>query len=176
MTDPVRTPDPAAVARGLPRGSGVILRHYDSPEREELAHGLVKVCRQKELVLLVGGDAALARKVGAGGVHLPEGLVDLAPQIRRRHPRWIVTAAVHGREGLRRAARHRVDAALLAPVFKTASHPDRDCLGPLRFRALGAGALVPVYGLGGISVQTIRRLQGARLAGVAVIGAAMNPS
>lgn len=173
LTDPARTPDPVAVAQNLPRGSGVILRHYEEPGREGLALALAKICKRRGLVFLVGSDAALARRVGADGIHLPEALLNLSRGIRLRHSNWLITGAAHGSQGLRRAARSGVDAALLAPVFGTASHPGRAHLGPLRFRALLRGASIPIYGLGGISGQTIRRLQGAKLAGVAVIGAAI---
>lgn len=171
LTDFVRTPDPAKIARNLPRGTGVILRHYEDPEREALARALSRICKRRGLVFIIGGDAALAQRVGADGVHLPEALIDTAREIRRRHPRWLITTAAHSAQALRRAAISGVDAALLSPVFGTASHPDQPTLGPLRFRTLVQSAAIPVYGLGGITVKTIRRLERAQTVGIAVIGA-----
>lgn len=173
LTDPVRTPDPVAVAENLPGGSGVILRHYGAPGREALARTLAKTCKRRGLLFLVGADHELARDVGADGVHFPEALVERTRAIRLRQPDWLITAAAHGIAGLRQAEKSQVDAALLAPVFATDSHPGQSFLGPLRFRALVRSTAVPVYGLGGISVRTIRRLEGAKAVGVAVIGAAM---
>lgn len=175
MTDPDRTPDPVAVARSLPRGCGVILRHYGygAGKREALAHALGWACKRQNLVFLVGADSALAQKVDADGVHLPQALVKGAADIKRRHPNWIVTAAAHSQAALRRAARSRVDAVFLSPVFPTASHPGQAVLGPLKFAALTKGTGLAVYGLGGIDARNMARLQGSRLAGVAAIGAAI---
>ena len=176
LTDPVRTPDPVAVARNLPPGTGVILRHYEEAGREELARALAKICKQQRLVYLIGADATLARQVGADGVHLPEARLREAGAIRLRHPNWLITAAAHGRPALRQAGAYQIDAMLLAPVFGTESHPGRPYLGPLRFRALVRNAQTPVYGLGGITARSIGRLEGAQVAGVAVIGAAVGAS
>lgn len=173
LTDPARTPDPVAVAENLPVGSGVILRHYGEPGREALARTLARTCKRRGLLFLVGADPELARAVGADGVHFPEALVDSARATKLRQPGWLITAAAHGAYGLRQATKSQVDAALLAPVFATDSHPGQPFLGPLRFRALIRNAAIPVYGLGGISVRTIRRLEGAKVAGVAVVGAAL---
>jgi thiamine-phosphate pyrophosphorylase len=71
---------------------------------------------------------------------------------------------------LRRAAAIGADAALLSPVFATASHPGAPALGPLAFAVLAGKAPLPVYALGGMTSENARRLNGARLAGIAGIG------
>jgi thiamine-phosphate pyrophosphorylase len=169
MTDPARAPDPLAAAGRLPRGAGVILRHYGAPERRALARRLAHLCRQRGLVLLIAGDWRLALAVGAQGVHLPEGLTGMGGV--RRRPGWIVTSAAHSRGALVAATRAGVDAVLLSPAFTTASHPGARALGTVRFCALSRATGVPVYALGGITAATARRLAGARLIGFAAIGA-----
>jgi thiamine-phosphate pyrophosphorylase len=173
MTDDVRLPDPVPAVRTLPPGSGVILRHYGSPDRAALARALLPLCRAREIVLLVAGDPALAAAIGADGLHLPEAMVrpmagHVLPFQRRG---WIVTAAAHTPDALRRAARAGADAALLAPVFATASHPDVRPIGALRFAAWCRAATLPVYALGGIDAVTGRRLLNSGAAGIAGIGA-----
>ena len=86
-----------------------------------------------------------------------------------RRPDWIVTAAAHSRAALFRAARAGADAALLSPVFWTASHPLAPALGPLRFAAWCRSSPLPVYALGGISARTARRLRAGGGAGFAGI-------
>jgi len=125
--------------------------------------------------LLVAGDWRLAAAVGADGVHLPEAMV------RRGAPAWggggprrpgfLVTAAAHSPAALWRAARAGADAALLSPVFATASHPGGAVIGLPRFAAWCRGAPLPVYALGGIDRGTVRRLKDAGAAGAAAIGA-----
>jgi thiamine-phosphate pyrophosphorylase len=171
MTDRARVPDPVAAARSLPRASAVILRHTDAKARAVLARALVVIARERRLLLLVAGDARLAANIGADGLHLPEAQAREAAHWRALRPSWIITAAAHSARGLMAARIAGADAALLAPVFATESHPDRAPLGALRTRLMAARAGLPVYGLGGINARTIGRLAHAKLAGIAAIEA-----
>lgn len=166
LTDSRRTPDPVASVEGLPRDVAVIFRHYDAPDREDLARRVLERCRARRTPMLVAGDPGLALRIGADGVHLPEGMVmGAAPK------RWLVTAAAHSERALWQAARLGADAALLSSVFPTASHPGAPVLGVWRFVALCRRSPLPVYALGGVSAETARRLLGSPCAGVAAIGA-----
>ena len=172
LTDQQRVPDPLAVAARLDPGSALILRHYGAPGRAELAAALSPLCRARGVRFLVAGDAALAAKVGAGGVHFPEVMAAQAGLWRRRRPDWLVTVAAHGRQGLVAAARAGAQAALLAPVFATVSPRGDRPLGATRFAALvrGAAALpLPIYALGGVTAATAPRLRRSGAAGLAAI-------
>jgi thiamine-phosphate pyrophosphorylase len=157
--------------RGLPRGSAVILRHTDAKTRAALGHALSKIVRERGLLLLIAGDAGLAADIGAHGLHLPEARAREAAHWRALRPSWLITAAAHSARGLMAARLAGADAALLAPVFATSSHPDREPLGALRVRLMAARAGLPVYALGGINAQTIARLNDA-IAGIAAIESA----
>jgi len=174
LTDDVRLPDPAAAVSRLRRGSAVILRHYNTPDRAALARTLARICRRRGLRLLIAGDWRLAAAVGADGVHLPEGLVRRGPGAWNaglpRRPGFLVTAAAHSPAALFRAVRAGADAALLSPVFPTASHPGAPTLGVLRFALWCRSAPLPVYALGGVDTRTAPRLAGSGLAGLAGIG------
>ncbi|MFC3674403.1 thiamine phosphate synthase [Ferrovibrio xuzhouensis] len=179
LTDSRRLPDPLPAAARLPRGSGVILRHYEWPRAQRLALAieLARLCRRRGLLLLVAGDAGLALAAGAAGVHLPEGLGHLAAGLRRQRRGWIVTQAAHGAGAVARAARigtarNGADAVLVSPVFPTASHPGAAGLGVVRFAALAMQAArngLAVYALGGVTAANARRLCGIPLAGLAGI-------
>ena len=169
MTDEARLADPLPAARALPAGSAIILRHYGVPARAALARRLAAIARAQALLLLVGEDPALARRVGAAGVHLPERAIGRAGAVRWRSD-WLVTAAAHSPAALRRAAAAGADAALLSPLFATASHPGVPALGPHRFRALAAACPLPVYALGGIDAARARTLRGSGAVGIAGIG------
>lgn len=170
VTDTARLPDPLGAAAQLPAGSAVLLRDYNLPTREALALELSALCRQLHLKLLIAGDAALADRAGAVGLHLPERRIAEARRWRHR-PRWLITAAAHSREALRRAAMAGADAAFLSPVFATRSHPECRPLGPKRFNCLAAQAPLPVYALGGINSHNAVCLLGGSAAGIAAIGA-----
>jgi thiamine-phosphate pyrophosphorylase len=170
MSDAARLPDPCAAAARLPAGSGVILRHYDDPARDALARALADIARQRALVLLIGRDSALAERVGAAGVHLPESELGWVARVRRR-PSWLVTVAAHSLAALNKAERAGADAALLSPVFETASHPGARTLGPYQFATLSRRAKLPVYALGGINEINAALLLGSAAIGIAAIGA-----
>lgn len=169
VTDPDRTPDPAAVAALLPPGAGVIYRGFGRPEAPSQAAELADVALDNGLVLLIGQDAELAQRVGADGVHLPERLAHLAPRLRQRHPGWIITTAAHSALALCRAGRYGVDAALVSAVFPSNSPSAGRPLGVVRFTGLVRSALVPVYALGGIKAHNVTRLRSSGAIGVAAV-------
>lgn len=170
LTDEKRTPDPLAVARLLPRGAGIVLRHYGAPGRARLAKDLARICRKRRLILLVAGDADLAAQIGADGVHLPERQIAWARKLRRGKPRLVITVSVHGKAALSRAAKSGASAALLGPVFATRSHPGQHALGVKRFGALARQTKLPVYALGGITPARAKKLARAQACGLAAIG------
>ena len=169
MTDERRLRDPVAAARVLPKGAAIILRHTQPEARAVLAEALRRIADERGLLLLIAGDAALAARIGADGLHLPETRASEAKHWKAAHASWLITAAAHSEYALGCAARAGADAALLAPAFPTLSHRDRTPLGVARLRLMAARAVLPVYALGGVTAQTAQRLAGARLAGIAAI-------
>lgn len=142
----------AAVA-ALPRGSAVVLRDYTRADRAALAMRLRRLTRRHGLLLLVAGDARLARRVGADGVHRP------AHGLKGR-PFGVRTAAAHGRRELVAARRFKAALAFLSPVFATASHPGAPALGRVRFGLAARGARVRVAALGGMKSWRFRTMAG----------------
>lgn len=178
LTDRIRLADPRPVLTRLPRGSAVILRDYDGAQAHQEAAALVRRCHRLGLKLIVAGDLRLAQAIGADGLHLPEWMVrraGLAARVHRWRPGFLVTAACHSAQALRRAARLGADAALLAPVLATASHPSAVTLGPLRFAGLVRRCPIAVYALGGMDGAGARRIKGSGATGIAGIGFAVGP-
>jgi thiamine-phosphate pyrophosphorylase len=167
VTDARRLPDPLPAVATLPRGSGVIFRHYEAPGRGALAAALARLCRRRGVLLLVAGDARLAAAVGAAGVHLPEAEGYRATALKRQRRTWVVSIAAHSLPALKRA--RLADFTLLSPVFATRSHPGAPTLGPIRFAALCRQSPVQVVALGGINGATASLLHGARHSGLAAI-------
>ena len=127
----------------LPRGAGVVFRHYGHPEREGVLRKVVKVARRKGLRLLVGGES---RKNNAADRH---GKPDDA---------GIASASVHDVRELKAAERGGARLVFLSPVFPTRSHPGARTLGPVRFGLIARQARVPVIALGGMNDKRARRL------------------
>lgn len=119
-----------AIAR-LPRGSGVIFRHYHLPKRKRAARlaQIRRLCRRFGHRLEVGG----------------EGYGPPAPHRR--------LATAHDLHEIGRANRCGAQAVLLSPVYPTRSHPGAPTLGRIRLLLLAQRARMPVIALGGMTAQ-----------------------
>lgn len=148
----------------------VILRSRDSKMLAEIASRLKPVARARALLLLA---TEAAEKIGADGIHLSEARAHEASSWRARHPNWIISIAAHSLSAAAKA-RH-ADAILLSPFFATSSHPGIATLGPVRARFIVRLIGKQVYALGGIDANTVKRLSGAKLAGIAAVSA-LDPS
>jgi thiamine-phosphate pyrophosphorylase len=169
MTDEIRVPNPAAVIARLPRGAAAIFRNYGDAHRAETALRLRALCKERGILFLVAGDAKLAVRLRADGVHWPERA--LRPSHGPTLGKMLITAAVHNEVALHRAERAGVDAVLISPVLATASHPGKSPLGVLRFARLAARSRVCAYALGGLTGATAQRLVATKAIGIAAIGA-----
>ncbi|GGZ12142.1 hypothetical protein GCM10011614_29140 [Novosphingobium colocasiae] len=140
----------AALAR-LPRGSGIIFRHYHLPpaeRRARLEHIRVLARRFGHLLVLAGTERD-ARRAGAGGAYgAPASLGHRAGLLR--------LATAHSPQEMSAALRAGADAILLSPVFATRSHPGAAVLGPVRWRLLAARSPIPVIAMGGVDLHRAR--------------------
>jgi thiamine-phosphate pyrophosphorylase len=146
----------------LPRGSGLIYRHYhlDGPERLARFRTLRRAAKARGHKIVLADSALTAREWGADGIYgAPRALWP-----RRGGLLHLATAHNHAELGL--AARLGADAALLSPVFATRSHPGGGTLGAVRFRLLARQAGLPVIALGGMTPARARNLRWPRWAAI----------
>ena len=128
----------------LPRGSGVIFRHYHlSPEARA-----ARLAQVRRLCCRFGHRL----EIGGAGYGLP------APNRR--------LATAHDLREIGRANRFGAEAVLLSPLHPTRSHPGGKSLGRLKFLLLAKRARMPVIALGGM---TARRFRGLPVHGWAAI-------
>lgn len=170
LTDPDRTKNLLGVIARLPRGWGVIYRHFGENSRFTIGAALARACRQRGLILLVSADPALAARIRADGVHWPEARLR---GVRPRPSHFIETASAHSRIGIARAKALGIDAVIVSTIFPSRSPSAAKAVGPLRFRLIARGANLPVYALGGVNDRNAARaMSGA--AGWAAIDAVMS--
>ncbi len=114
-----------AIAR-LPRGSGIIVRHYSlsRADRQRLFTRIRALGRARGLIVILAGH-----------------------NYRHGDPRL---ASAHNLSEIRAAERARADILLLSPLFATRSHPGRPTLGTLKFATLARATRLPVLALGGV--------------------------
>ena len=150
-----------ALAR-LPRGSGLIYRHYHLADAERLARfrALRRLARARGHIVILAGSALTAQRWGADGIY------GAPPALWPRRAGLLHLATAHNLAELGQAARLGADAALLSPVHATRSHPGGAVLGRVRFRLLARQAALPVIALGGMNAARARTLRWARWAAI----------
>ena len=149
------------ILRQLPRGSGLIFRHYhlgQSARRARFAE-LKRIARSRGHIVALSANPEGARRWGADAAYG-------SPRSLARGPATLRLVTAHSLRELAQAHRARADAVLLSPVYPTQSHPGQCALGPVRFRLLAVRALVPVIALGGMNPRRARHLGAARWAAV----------
>ncbi len=132
--------------RRLPRGGGVVFRHYSLPPaaRAQLFARVRRVALARGLVLVRAGTM---RMPGEGGVH-------------GRVGSGLITWPVHSVRQARQARIAGAQAVFVSPVFATRSHPGAAALGVRRARAIGRAAGVPIIALGGMNETRFRAMHG----------------
>jgi len=127
---------------------------------------VMAIARAHGARVLVNADVAIARAAGADGVQLPSALLaslDARPQFE------LVGASCHDDAELRRAESLGVEFAVVGPVKPTPTHPGGAPLGWQGFRALVAGAAIPVYAIGGLTRADFDRAWESGAHGLAMI-------
>lgn len=135
-------------------------------QRVEFAREVVRRVHERDGLVVVNGDAALAERVAADGVHLTaRQLTTLG--VRPELP-W-VGASCHDRAELEHAAALALDYVLLGPVAETRSHPGQPGMGWAGFAELCRALPMPVFALGGMLPEDMERARDAGAHGIAGI-------
>lgn len=133
-----------------------------------LAQQALRRLRDTPVRLLLNADPALARSLGAAGVHL-SGRRLRALDRRPLGREFLVGASCHHRDDLQRCVDLGLDFAVLSPVSPTASHVGAATLGWRGFAERVDALPLPVYALGGMSTQDLTPAWAAGAQGIAAI-------
>lgn len=152
-------------------GVGAVqIREKDLDDRA--LYGLARLARSllpRETVLLVNGRLDVALAAGAQGTHLPADGVPSAPLRRRFGPGVVLGRSTHRVEEVERARDEGADYVTFGPVYPT---PSKARYGPpvgLEALARAAAAGLPVYALGGVTLERFGEVASTGAAGVAGI-------
>lgn len=153
------------------RVDGVQIREKDLPDRELFE--LTKRARAilpPETRLLVNGRLDIALAAGAAGVHLPE--AGLPPRALRERfgPALLIGRSTHHPAEVEKARQEGADYVTFGPVYAT---PSKARYGsPPGLEGLRRAALcgLPVFALGGVTIDRLPEVAGAGAAGAAGIG------
>lgn len=142
----------------LPRGGGVIFRHYSLSigERRALFAQLAKVARRRGLILVRAGTTPMRGEQGVHGRSLKQG-------------RGFRTWPAHNLREVIAGRRAGANVILISPVLPTRSHAAQQPLGVMRAARLAQAARGKAIALGGMNASSFRRLNGAGFIGWAAI-------
>lgn len=166
----------AGVAEFLPRldralAAGLRLvqvREPAMPEAERLAFSRTIVERVHAAGgrVVVNGTEDFAQSSGADGVHMSAArLIGLSGRPRT----GLFGASCHDTAEIARAASLEADYVVVGPVKATPTHPGTSGIGWARFTELTAGLPMPVYAIGGLSVEDLPAARRAGAHGIAAI-------
>jgi 8-oxo-dGTP diphosphatase len=139
------------------------VRDRGLPGREAFVEDVVRAARRAGARVLVSGGST----VGDGAHFTAAQLMAL----QQRPPGGLAAASCHDEAELARAMALGLDFVVLGPLRATATHPGRP-LGWDRFAALARGASIPVYAIGGMTLDDLQDVWRAGGHGVAMIGGA----
>ncbi len=163
----------AAVRQALKGGvRAVQLREKDLNTREliKLAYKMRDLTHQYRARLFINDrfDAALA--VGADGVHLTRNSIPVQAVRNRVKNRLLIGVSTHSLKEAREAEKGGADFITLGPVFRTPAKVQYGApVGLDTLNAVSRKIAIPVFAIGGIKENRIRRVKKAGAYGVAMI-------
>ena len=118
----------------------------------KIAQQIIALAKPYNAKVLISQDIALARDLGAEGVHLPSQNLMM---LKTKPADLIVSASCHNAAELQHAENLQLDFVVLSPVQSTLSHPEADALGWQAFAELAQKVSLPVYALGGMTLTDL---------------------
>lgn len=124
----------------------------------------------------VNSDIDSAFVLRADCMHLPEGHASIDAARARLGSDALICCAVHSADAAQRAEQDGADIVQVGTVFPSQSHPGGPTLGLDGLRAICEAVSLPVVAIGGITASNAASVIDAGAAGVAVIGAILDPA
>ena len=138
-------------AAALPKGSGIIFRHYSLPTkaRRALFVQVQRIAKRQRHILILADDSKTARAWKADGAH---GKCLTGKKMLK-------TRAVHSIRERIAAERAGADLMLVSPLFATTSHHGAKGIGRIGFGFMTRNAKIRVIALGGMTARRARSLK-----------------
>ena len=137
------------------------------------AKKLYEICEKENVILLLNTSVENYKKHHAydfsHGLHLTSKEIELINSglIERD---FLVATSIHNEQELLTAEDSNVDFVVLSPVYETKSHPNTAPLGWKKFKKITTKAKIPVYALGGMQMQDIKKAKNNGAQGISAIG------
>lgn len=168
--------DPLETARAVLQAGVRLLQLRDKTattrQLVQIGQQLRALARQHDARLIVNDRLDVALAVEADGVHLGQDdlPVSLARRIAGKH--LLIGVSAETVDEARQAEADGADYLGVGPMFATPTKPDAGApVGPERLRAIKHAVRIPVFGIGGITLQNAPAVLNAGADGICVISA-----
>jgi thiamine-phosphate pyrophosphorylase len=152
-------------------------RHKTASMKEAYtdASALRKVASELGVTLIVNDRCDLALAVDADGVHLGQGDVPYGYARRVMGPTKLIGLSTHTMNQVKEAETLKPDYIGFGPIFKPGSKQDHDpVVGIEGLRVVRSLTALPIFAIGGITVENAGEVMTAGANGVAVISAILD--
>ncbi len=144
-----------ALKKQLTRGLKLIQvreKHLTKAQFMAFSRQVIALAKPYDAKVLINEDIALARELGAHGVHLPSQALLI---LKTKPANLMVAASTHNARELTHAQALDLDFVVLSPIKSTLSHPEVEPLGWQKFAEMLENITLPVYALGGMVLNDL---------------------
>ena len=146
-------------------------KHLPDADFEREARAVLDLCRKHGAMLLLNDRVAIARAIGADGVHLGQDDMDPAEARRILGTEAVIGLSTHDRAEVEAAQGKPVDYINIGPMFATATkdHARYGTLGLAKVLELSRLSRLPFTTMGGIKKSHLRELFRSGIQTVAMV-------
>ena len=151
-------------------------RNKTAPMKEAYAEALPlrQAAADLGVLFIVNDRCDLALAVDADGVHLGQEDLPYAEARKVMGPNRIIGLSTHNADQVREADRLKPDYIGFGPIFKPGSKQDHDpIVGVAGLRAIRSLTPLPIFAIGGITLDQVGEVMRAGANGIAVISAVL---
>lgn len=141
-----------------------------------IALALADLARQTGSTFIVNDDIDLALVVEAHGVHLGQEDFPVKDARRILGKKMLIGCSAHTLDQAKEAEADGADYLGVGPIYESTTKMARAPLGCEKLREICAAVRIPVYAIGGITVERCRDVISAGPRGVAVASGLLQPS
>lgn len=151
----------------------VQLREKDLSEEEFLKEARIikDLCDRYEVPLIINDNVALAKKIGAAGVHVGQGDMEASKVRKILGDNAIIGVSARTPEQALKAQTDGADYLGVGAVFGTTTKADAKPLDRETLQEICEAVSIPVVAIGGVNKENIWKLKGTGVDGVALVSA-----
>ncbi len=160
------------VEKALKGGVTMVQLREKNLERElflQEAKEILAICHRYQVPLIINDDVALAKEVGADGVHIGQGDMALESARQILGEEAIIGVTAKTIEQARAAEAAGATYLGSGAVFGTSTKADAKPMTLDLFQEICESVSIPVVAIGGINASNLYSLKGRKMAGVAVV-------